>query len=64
MAGAAAKRLWIPRLPGARSSRALCPANIKTSAGADLQAGAFDHARDLRKQEQADGPMFPEAITS
>jgi hypothetical protein len=31
---------------------------------ADLQAGAFDHARDLRKHEPADGPMFSEPITS
>jgi hypothetical protein len=32
--------------------------------GADLQAGTFDHARDLRKHVPADGPMFPESITS
>jgi len=32
--------------------------------GADLQASAFDRARDLRKHEPADGPMFSEAITS
>ena len=32
--------------------------------GADLQAIAFDHARDLRKHEPADGPMFSDAITS
>ena len=32
--------------------------------GADLQAGHFDHVRDLRKHEAADGPVFPEAITS
>jgi hypothetical protein len=34
------------------------------TSGADLQASHFDHARDLRKHETADGPMFPEAITS
>ena len=32
--------------------------------GVDLQAGHFDHARDLRKHEPADGPMFSQAITS
>lgn len=32
--------------------------------GADLQAGHIDHVRDLRKHEAADGPVFPEAITS
>ena len=31
--------------------------------GADLQASTFDHARDLRKHEPAEGPMSPEAIT-
>jgi hypothetical protein len=34
------------------------------TAGTDLQASAFDHARDLRKHEPADGPMFPDVITS
>ncbi len=34
------------------------------ASGTDLQASHFDHVRDLRKHETADGPMFSEAITS